>query len=48
MLAMSEAAETVVEYDLEVEGSSILSEHETSDDEPGNAYAYGSSALQKV
>ena len=32
----SEAAET------EVEGSSNQSEHETSDDEPGDAYAYGS------
>ena len=38
----SEAAET------EVEDSSNPSEHETSDDEPGNAYAYGSSTLQKV
>ena len=38
----SEAAET------EVEGSWNPSEHETSDDEPGNAYAYGSSTLQKV
>ena len=44
----SEAAETEVEYDLEVEGSSNPSEHETSDDEPRSAYAYGSSALQKV
>ena len=35
----SEAAETEVEYDLEVEGSSNSSEHETSDDEPGDAYA---------
>ena len=34
----SEAAEVEVEYDLEVEGSSNLSEHETSDDEP-DAYA---------
>ena len=44
----SEAAETEVEYDLEVEGSWNPSEHETSDDEPGNAHAYGSSTLQKV
>ena len=44
----SEAAETEVEYDLEVEGSSNPSEHETSDGEPGNAYAHGSSAPQKV
>ena len=44
----TEAAETEVEYDLEVEGSLNPSEHETSDDEPGNAYAYGSSTLQKV
>ena len=43
----SEAAETEVEYDLEVEGSSNPSEHETSDDEPGDAYAYGSSASSK-
>ena len=43
----SETAETDVEYDLEVEGSSIPSEHETSDDEPGDAYAYGSSAPSK-
>ena len=43
----SEAAETEVEYDLEVEGSSNLSEHETSDDEPRDAYAYGSSASSK-
>ena len=35
----SEAAGTEVEYDLEVEGSSNSSEHETSDDEPGDAYA---------
>ena len=35
----SEAAETEVEYDLEVEGSSNSSGHETSDDEPGDAYA---------
>ena len=35
----SEAAETEVEYDLEVEGSSNPSEHETSDDERGDAYA---------
>ena len=35
----SEAAETEVEYDLEVEGSSNSSEHETSDEEPGDAYA---------
>jgi len=34
-----EVAETEVEYDLEVKGSSNLSEHETSDDEPGDAYA---------
>ena len=33
----SEAAET------EVDGSLDPSEHETSDDEPGDAYAYGSS-----
>ena len=44
MLAMSlartrRAAETEVKYDLEVEGSSNSSEHETSDDEPGDAYA---------
>ena len=44
----SEAAKTEVEYDLEVEGSWNPSEHETSYDEPGNAYAYGSSTLQKV
>ena len=31
--------ETEVEYDLEVEGSSNSSEHKTSDDEPGDAYA---------
>ena len=37
----SEAAKT------EVEGLSDLSEHETSDDEPGDAYAYGSSAPSK-
>ena len=43
----SEAAETEVEYDLEVEGSSNPSERETSDDEPGDAYAYGSSAPSK-
>ena len=43
----SEAAETEVEYDLEAEGSSDPSEHETSDDEPGDAYAYGSSAPSK-
>ena len=43
----SEAAETEVEYNLEVEGSSDPSEHETSDDEPGDAYAYGSSAPSK-
>ena len=35
----SEDAETEVEYDLEVEGFSNPSEHETSDDEPGDAYA---------
>ena len=35
----SEAAETEVKYDLEVEGSSDSSEHETSDEEPGDAYA---------
>ena len=35
----SEAAETEVEYDLEVEGSSNSSEHKTSDDEPGDPYA---------
>ena len=35
----SEDAETEVEYDLEVEGLSNPSEHETSDDEPGDAYA---------
>ena len=35
----SEAAETEVEYDLEVEGSSNSSGHETSDDETGDAYA---------
>ena len=35
----SEAAETEVEYDLEVEGLSNPSEHETSNDEPGDAYA---------
>ena len=34
----SEAAEVEVEYDLEVEGSSNPSEHETLDDEP-DAYA---------
>ena len=34
----SEAAEVEVEYDLEVEGSSNPSEHETSDDQP-DAYA---------
>ena len=28
-----------VKYDLEVEDSSNSSEHETSDDEPGDAYA---------
>ena len=43
-LAQTEAAETAVEYDLEVEGSSNPSEHEPSDDELGDAYAYGSSA----
>ena len=43
----SEAAETEVKYDLEVEGSSNQSKHETSDDEPGDAYAYGSSAPSK-
>ena len=43
----SEPAETEVECDLEVEGSSDPSEHETSDDEPGDAYAYGSSAPSK-
>ena len=43
----SEAAETEVECDLEVEGLSNPSEHETSDDEPGDAYAYGSSAPSK-
>ena len=43
----SEATETEVDYDLEVEGSSDPSEHETSDDEPGDAYAYGSSAPSK-
>ena len=45
----TEAAETEVEYDLslEVEGSSDPSEHETSDDEPGDAYACGSSAPSK-
>ena len=43
----SEAAETEVEYDLEVEGSSNPSAHETSDDEAGDAYAYGSSAPSK-
>ena len=35
----SEAAEMEVEYDLKVEGSSNPNEHETSDDEPGDAYA---------
>ena len=35
----SEAAETEVEYDLEVEGSSNSIEHGTSDDEPRDAYA---------
>ena len=35
----SEAAETEVKYDLEVEGSSDSSEYETSDEEPGDAYA---------
>ena len=35
----SRAAETEVECDLEVEGSSNSSEYETSDDEPGDAYA---------
>ena len=43
----SEAAEMEVEYDLEVKGSSNPSEHDTSDDEPGDAYAYGSSAPSK-
>ena len=43
----SEAAETELEYDLEVEGSSDPSEYETSEDEPGDAYAYGSSARSK-
>ena len=43
----SEAAETEVEYDLEVEGSPNPSEHETLDDEPGDAYACGSSAPSK-
>ena len=43
----SEAAEREVEYDLAVEGSSDPSEHETSDYEPGDAYAYGSSAPSK-
>ena len=43
-----EAAEKEVEYDLEVEASSNPNEHETSGDEPGNVYAYDSSALQKV
>ena len=33
--------------DLEVEDLSNPSEHETSDDEPGDAYAYGSSAPSK-
>ena len=32
----SEAAETEVEYDLEVKSSSNWSEHETSADEPGD------------
>ena len=35
----SEVAQTEVEYDLEVEVSSNSSEHETSDDEPRDAYA---------
>ena len=43
----SEAAETEVECDLEVEGSSNPSEHKTSDDEPGDACAYGSSTPSK-
>ena len=43
----SEASETEVEYALEAEGSSDPSEHETSDDEPGDTYAYGSSAPSK-
>ena len=42
-----EAAETEVEYDLKVKGSSDPSKHETSDDEPGDAYAYCSSAPSK-
>ena len=42
-----EAAEREVEYDLEVEGSSDPSEHETSDYEPEDAYVYGSSAPSK-
>ena len=37
----SEAAET------EIEGSPNLGEHETSDDEPGDAHAYGSLAPSK-
>ena len=41
----SEPAEMEVEYDLEVKGSSDPSEHDTSDDEPGDAY--GSSAPSK-
>ena len=46
-VSSSDSEETEVECDLEVEGSSNPSEHETSDDEPGDAYAYGSSAPSK-
>ena len=40
----SETAETQVENNLEVKGSSNSSEHKTSDDEPGDAYANESMA----
>ena len=42
MLAMSSSSDSEA-AETEVEGSWNPSEHETSDDEPGNAYAYGSS-----
>ena len=44
----SEAAETEVECDLEVEGLSNPSEHETSDDEPGELMLMVHQPLQKV
>ena len=44
----SQTAETEVEYDLEVEGSSNPSEHEISDDEPGEVMLMVHQPLQKV